>query len=60
MSKEDKDKDLEVKPKAQGKMYRAVHGRMVDVETETSQLKPKARSKRAFCIPQKFLNPLQS
>ena len=33
MSKEDKDKDLEVKPKAQGKMYRAVHGRMVDVET---------------------------
>ena len=31
MSKE--DKDLEVKPKAQGKMYRAVHGRMVDVET---------------------------
>ena len=33
MSKEDKDKDLEVKPKAQGKMYRAVHRRMVDVET---------------------------
>ena len=33
MSKEDKDKDLEVKPKAQGKLYRAVHGRMVDVET---------------------------
>lgn len=32
MSKD--EKEVEVKaPKAQGKMYRAVHGRMVDMET---------------------------
>lgn len=36
MSKDDKDVEVSVEvkaPKAQGKLYRAVHGRMVDMET---------------------------